>query len=263
MEQNKSTLGWKTWLKLNRIVPLLTILVAGGAGVLSILNVVQATPVEGIIIALLALISIDALTERLSILEKIETHLRGYSIGVQLRTRTQLLHPHELAGMASEIAFIGVSGITVIQNYLGFFEDRMKEGCRLRFVLLDPDSPSLQTWNLLTKVTTTETDIKTALELLKGLMQERVRGKCEVRLSKVYVPFAMLISDPHKDTGLMNVEFYTYKTMLSDRPHMKLSRNENQFWFDFYTSQFEQVWSDSEKWAGLPNSERTLNKPSA
>jgi hypothetical protein len=137
----------------------------------------------------------------------------------------------------------------VLINDLGFLEQRMKDGCKLRFILLDPSSPALQTWNLLTKITTTEADIKTAQEFLKGIMRlENAKGKCEVRLSKVYPPYALLISDINKNTGLMNVEFYTYKTTFSERPHVQLSQAHNQHWFNFYKSQFEHFWSDSEKW---------------
>jgi len=249
MEQQKSVSTLRNWLKPNRIIPLLTILLAGSTGVLSIFNLFKISPVEGIIIALLVLLAVDGLTERLSILEKIESQLGSYTMGEKLRSRSQLLSPEEMASTASEIAFVGVSGISIFINNLGFFEKKIKAGCKLRFILLDPNSPSLQTWNLLSKVTTTETDIKTALELLKGLVRtEKVKGKCEIRLSKVYMPFGMLISNPYKDNGLMNVEFYTYKTTFSDRPHIQLSRTHHQRWFDFYVKQFEEMWSDSQIW---------------
>lgn len=99
------------------------------------------------------------------------------------------------------------------------------------------------------KVSTTETDIKSALEMLKGLMQmEKAKGKCEVRLSKAFLPFSIFIADPNKDNGSMIVEFYTHKTTLSDRPHVQLSRSQDQHWFDFFRAQFEQIWAESEKW---------------
>jgi hypothetical protein len=154
----------------------------------------------------------------------------------------------EFAQTASEISFLGVSGISILTNNLGFFEQKMKDGCKLRFILLDPSSPALQTWNLLTKVRTTETDIKIAQEHLKGLMEMKAKGRCDVKLSKIYPPFALLISDINKSTGRMNVEFYTYKTTFSERPHIQLSLEYNQNWFNFYKAQFEQFWSDAEKW---------------
>lgn len=250
MDQYRNSTRWKAWLRANRIIPLLTITIAGVAGILNIIGILQLAPVDGIIIALLALLAVDGLTERLSVLEKIESRLGSQLAGEQLRNRARLVSAHDLAQKASEIAFIGVSGISLLVNDLGFFEQKLRAGCKLRFILLDPSSSSLQTWNLLMKVTTTERDINTALELLKGLMQtEKAKGKCEVRLSKVYPPYAILISDPNKDTGLMNVEFYTYKTTLSDRPHIQLARTQNQYWFDFFRAQFEQMWADSEKWS--------------
>lgn len=249
MEKYNSTSGWKTWLRPNRIVPLLTLLVAGGAGILGIFNLVAITPVEGIIIALLALLAIDALTERLSVLENIEARLNTYSVGEPLRRRSQLTSPQNSAHAASEIAIVGVSGISLWVNHLEFFRQKMLAGCRLRILLLDPASPSLQTWNLLVNVSTTERDITTALELLKELLlAEKTGSKCEVRLSKVFAPFGMLMTDPSKSSGLMSVEFYTYKTPTGNRPHVQLSRMHHQYWFDSYAAQFEQMWSDSQSW---------------
>lgn len=144
MEQ-KSTPRWKLWLKPSRVVPLLTLLVAAGAGVLTLFGFFQATPIDGIIIALLALLAIDALTERLSLLEKIESRLATYSVGAQMKNRSQLPTPNERAQTASEISIVAVSAISLLVNHLGFFERKMKTGCKLRVVLLEPTSPSLQT----------------------------------------------------------------------------------------------------------------------
>lgn len=167
----------------------------------------------------------------------------------QFRSRAQLARPEELAPTALEIATNGVSGITLIVNHLGFFEQRMKAGCKLRFILLDPNSTAMEAWNLLSKVSTSAADVRNALEILKGLIQlEKAKGRCEVRLSKVIPPFSMLIMDPDSDNGLMIVEFYTYKTNLTDRPHVKLRRAQNRHWFDFFRAQFEQIWAESEKW---------------
>jgi len=48
--------------------------------VLSLIQVVTLSLAEGIIIALLGLLAIDGLTERINLLEKIETKLSGLSI---------------------------------------------------------------------------------------------------------------------------------------------------------------------------------------
>lgn len=238
---------WSDLRKGENIDLYLTVLVAFGLGILNIVGSAPSTWITSVILAALGVLAISALKSEYHTGELLRRLTA--STGEQLQDRSGLLPVREFAQAASEISFLGVSGISVLLNDLGFFERKIKEGCKLRFILLDPDSPALQTWNLLTKVTTTESDIKTALEFLKGLMRmERAKGKCEVRLSKVYPPFALLISDISKNTGLMNVEFYTYKTTFSDRPHIQLSQVHNQKWFNFYKAQFEQFWSDAEKW---------------
>ena len=60
-------LRWKQWIKPNRLVPLLTILGAGTVLTLSLLGAIAFNLFENITIALLALLAVDALTERLSV----------------------------------------------------------------------------------------------------------------------------------------------------------------------------------------------------
>jgi hypothetical protein len=66
---------WKRWIKPSRFIPLLTILGAGTAIIFSLFGIIGLSVAENIILALLALLAVDALIERLSILERIETKL--------------------------------------------------------------------------------------------------------------------------------------------------------------------------------------------
>ena len=94
---------WKRWLAPDRLIPSLTILGAGVAIVLSLIKAIQLTTAEEIIIALLALISVDALNERLSLLEKIEARLHSLGTENTLKSRNDLKSPVEKAKYASEI----------------------------------------------------------------------------------------------------------------------------------------------------------------
>jgi hypothetical protein len=66
---------WKNWLKIGRLVPLVTAGVGVVAGAMSLLDYVQLSLTEDLIISLLALLAIDALVERLSLLEQINEKL--------------------------------------------------------------------------------------------------------------------------------------------------------------------------------------------
>ena len=72
MQPFASTLSWKQWLRPSRLVPVIAILGAGIAITLSLLKVINLSIAEDIVIALLALLAVYALTERLDLLERIE-----------------------------------------------------------------------------------------------------------------------------------------------------------------------------------------------
>ena len=163
-----------------------------------------------------------------------------------LRDRSEILPLKEFGQTASELIAIGISHIGLLQTQLGFFEQKLREGCRLRFVLLDPDSSSLQSWNLIATVSTTQSDIQTALELLKSLTHlDKTKGKCEVRLTQAVLPYGMLIADVNKPTGEIIVEMYTYKTSPEERPNFRLTPSDR--WFEFFKTQAEKIWNESEK----------------
>lgn len=117
---------WKQWFKPSRLIPLLTILAAGGAIVLALLNVIQLNIAEEIIIALLALLAVDALTERLSILETLNSRLGRLSAGRTLKGRTDILSPVEHARHASEVCILVVHGASVIPPYSGFYKKKLQ-----------------------------------------------------------------------------------------------------------------------------------------
>ena len=72
---------WKAWIKLERLIPAVTILSAIVASVLSLFNVIQLSGGEGIVIVLLALLAGDALTERLTILQKMREEIKALKQG--------------------------------------------------------------------------------------------------------------------------------------------------------------------------------------
>jgi hypothetical protein len=163
-----------------------------------------------------------------------------------VRDRSQLVDIEEMAAGATEIAAAGITLVSIVTPRYDFFTQKAREGCKLRFLLLDPDSLAAQVWNSGQRIITTSEDNATTLKTLQRLMQNKgLKGKCEVRLTQFQLPFSIVITDPDKDQGRMNVEFLAYKTSLPRRPHIHLSRRESEKWFKFFSNQFEQLWSDA------------------
>lgn len=246
---NSELSRWKQWLKPGRLLPMLTILGAGVAIVLSLFGIIALNLAENIIIALLGLLAIDAFSERLNVLEGIENKLSGLSAGQTLRMRTEVPPVDIHAAHAQEICFVAISGISLRVRYFGFLEKKIKDGCRVRIILLDPDGLGVQACDLISRVTIAQADIRSTLETFRGLVPlGKDKGKFEVRLSKAFIPFTLQAVDPQKESGSMVVEFHTYKKTLNERPHVFLTALDHPQWFDFYREQFEQAWLESTDW---------------
>jgi hypothetical protein len=195
---------------------------------------------------LLTLLSFDALVERLSLLEKIDAKLEKLPEQEILKDRSKLVPMEHFAAGAAEICASGVSLYSIIPPYYDFYIKKLQEGCYLRFMVLDPNSPGADVFNAAQRVQTAVDDIKTSLKFLEALLRyEKSRGKCEVRLSQFHLPFSMIIIDGQKDNGSMIVEVLVYKKSLPDRPHLNLTKRDHRKWFLFFYNQFETLWQDS------------------
>ncbi len=246
MQDSKIIPTWKSWLKIGRLIPLLTISAAAIVGILSLLGRFQVTMAEGVIIALLTLLAVDALVERLSLLEKIDERLGRLPAQEFLQDRSQLIRMEELAANATEIWAAGITLVSILHPYYHFYLRKLRDGCNLRFMVLDPGSGAAKIRDKQLPATTITEDIRTTLVVLGNLRsQKELKGKCEVRLSPSYLPFSLVIVDGTKDKGRMIVELLTYKTDLGQRPHLILRKQENYRWFDFFNGQFEGLWKDS------------------
>ena len=240
--------GWKKWMAAGRLVPLLTILGASLAVVLSLINLIKLSTADEIIIALLALVAVDALNERLNILEKIESRLSNIGSDQGLKGRYEMQTPVQQAGNASEICLCAIHGTSVILPYTGFYAARMREGCNIRIILLSPDSPAIDSIHLRSQHSQMKQRILSALGTLEGLVGMQTKGVCEVRLASTSIPFSMFAVDLSKASGLMNVEYHAYKVAIDNRPHVFLTASGCPYWFTYYTQQFEAIWSDSTTW---------------
>lgn len=240
----------RTTLSLSRLIPGITVFGAGLAILLSLLGIMKFSLSEGIIVALLGLLAADALTERMGILDRLERTLSTIRVGKTLRSRHEILPIPQHAAGATEICIAAISAISVAHSNLHFFTTRLKEGCKLRLVLLNPKSPHLEAFDLQSGTATAESSIRAALGVLESLLYEPSPGSCEIRLSEVFLPFSMVAVNPNTHHGSMVVEFYAYRKKVDERPHLHLTAGESPHWFGYYRTQFESIWSDSILWPG-------------
>lgn len=241
MRANERKMRWGDWFKLSRIIPISTIIV--GAIVVSLIlsGTIQASLIEGVIISLLTLLSIDALTERLNVLERIEAHLKEKTS--ILRRSNELGSFNDYTSNAQELLILAVSGTSIIGPNYNFLEEKIKEGCRFKILLLDPSSTALSVWDSTIKGATTQTDINSTLKVLQSITKVKLQNnQIQVKLLPVFLPFSMVVVNPNKTNASMIVEFHSYKT---ERNHVFLTRKEDDYWFHYYLHQFNSAWNDA------------------
>jgi hypothetical protein len=117
---------------------LVTIVGAGATIVLDFARIVDLSTAEEVIIALLALLAIDALTERIGVLERIEEKLRAGSLC--LEGRGDFSRPlEERLASAGRVHLLGVSLVGIISQYQWLIIEKAKEGCQFKIITVAPE----------------------------------------------------------------------------------------------------------------------------
>lgn len=169
---------------------------------------------------------------------------------VEVMGREQMLPLEEEAEDARDIFLFGPT-LAVIAMKQELFRRKLSEGCRLRFLVPDPnpESPAklgLAThWHIAPEGFLSE--VRSALEnfgLLTIQDPTQMVGRVEVHYIDCAPTSSYLIIDGHTQRGLIRVELLPYKTASPDRPHFDLRPN-NGHWYEFFRGRCELMWRNS------------------
>lgn len=219
---------------------------------------------ERLLVAAVAFLAIDALIERVALLETIEATLDEHQVRIETVLHqlepmseikvllTRLRKPASLSNRSNlnnEVVFheareIDIAGVTLVNLLLekrGDFEARLRDGASLRILLLSPTSNAWAAWNDTVVNEDTEAHRRTALGILRGLMQMG-GGRCEIRDAQYLLPVSLTVVDGARPTGRMVVETIFPGVAASGRPHVVLTRTDDSQWFEFMRSQFAAAW---------------------
>jgi hypothetical protein len=235
--------------RVSRIVPVVTVSAAAVTEALAQIGVLQLTVAEQVIVGLLALLAIDAFAERMGILRRIEAFICEANSVPALGIRRSIPKPDEFAKNASTIDILAVSAFSVVPPHTGFYRERIDHGCRIRVLVVDPDSAGVgvhaRQSHLKQAAQPEEVcrmHIQSTIAALAPLLKSK---KVQLGLSPIFAPFSLFAVDREKDSGATVVEFHTYRTDLDGRPHVVLARQQQAHWFDFFRKEFETMWDDS------------------
>jgi hypothetical protein len=232
-----------------KLIPVVTILTAIVAGILGLFSIIHFTISEAVILSVLGLLATTALIERLSILNRID-HTVRYDLPHALgnptakdvfKTQFRVLDEPKLRE-AKTLDISAVSFNYLAVNRRGLLAELLKNGRRVRLLVMDPSAPGI--------AHPTPADvpnmIKNSMEILSPL---KALGKLEIKSCNYSLPFGIVIVDGEKSNGFLVVTIYSYKTYADNRPQIVLRHEDNDHWYGFFTTQFEQMFLDATPWS--------------
>jgi hypothetical protein len=237
------------------LVPVLVIIVAF-IGVLGLIPI----PFEKLVILLLGFLAVDTLVERTSFFQKLRNQIDKLRTRKGLRSRLDPdFQPFSTyCSGAQDVFLCGLSLGFVAPQQRFFFEDRLRNGCNFRMLIVDPDLPP-EALKLIADHDERGEDpdfaqylrdeLKSSVKTLKGFNKmARRTGHLEIRAAKGLPVFTITMVNPQHDSGKMRVELRPYKRNSGVRPYIELVKMEadDRLWYDFFFSNYyEMLWQDS------------------
>ncbi len=86
-----------------------------------------------------------------------------------------------------------------------------------------------------------ELDVERSMSVLRDL--KRRDENVELRLLPYSPGFSLVVIDPDGKNGRAIVEFFGFTNEhITDRMHIEISRQQSQYWFEYWAAQFDTMW---------------------
>jgi hypothetical protein len=162
-----------------------------------------------------------------------------------LRKRSSLPPLDAFLDEAKVISIAAVSGLGLVNHYRGLLEEQLKEGKRIRVLLLDIDQrDAFSVWDRFSNppMNSPEDDIRSGTRQFLGLADlADFPGRCEVRVLDTLFPYSLIMSE-QTHGGTIQVELHAYRRAPEHRPNLLISSDTEPHWFLFFSQQFNEAW---------------------
>jgi len=246
---------------LRNIIPLITIILAflGASGLIQS----STFTTDKLILALLGVLAIDTVVERLGYLSRIEDSIKSLSLTTSKplfvnRATLNSDEPFEqFVARGQDVVIVGITLVGTVGPLRTFFKTTMQQGTKLRFLLLDPESTGIQLAARSHGVSpeSMRNDILSSLGHLRQLMDSsrgNKGGSLEVRLLKAIPDAGVIVRDGNRDTGEIRYEMYLFQTDVAGRPAFRLRATDGEI-FRRFRDAVERAWNDSTPWTSEPS----------
>jgi hypothetical protein len=129
---------------------------------------------------------------------------------------------------------------------MDFLLNKARAGCKLRLLLLDPTSSTVE---MVAGLTQAGELLRQDIERTIAYLDRRVliHDNAELRFTSVPTPFSLIIADRETPRGRIEVELCAYDVVADDRPRFVLLPNDEKHWYAFFVTQFDRLWQDARR----------------
>lgn len=145
---------------------------------------------------------------------------------------------------AEELDICGVTLNRSVREYLDVFEKKLNDGCKIRIMMIDPQSIAPQHAEAKSYVTDAEAyhnKIATTIGFLKNLNKKKHSGTLLVKLLPFDPSFGMTIINGNDINGFLACEIYQHIS-IDPSPAFLLNAKVDKYWFGFFKDQYQKMW---------------------
>lgn len=220
----------------------------------TLLGIGSSTIVVALLFFLGRILLIDPQQEMEERLKRIELRLDRESKAV-FSTRTELNSREpmdEFIRQSSDLFLCGVTLATTVRNSQALLREKVREGTRLRFAILDPVSPDVtdigDTWQISSDHIANDIRATLAeLAILQDIARTEEAGSVEVRLLRSSPTFCFALRNVSKPDGVLRAELRGCGMEAASRPGWEL-RAPDSPWYERLVTACERLWDSSKPW---------------
>lgn len=227
-------------------------IILAGLGVFSTLSSYQLQ----VIFAILALISVNTITERVTFFKKILDSNKG-SPHLRSREDSDFETFHQYIEGGREVFVAALSLHFICSNQTTNLENGVRDGVDFKFVIVDPKLPD----DAMQKIA--EHDERVQMSVSKALRDEiemsvstlrdisnapNSTGTITLKAGKGLPVFTITMVNPRARNGKMRVELRPYHRNIGARPYFELKKanpDDSRWYNHFYEQYYEKLWDHS------------------
>jgi hypothetical protein len=246
----------RQWLNPGRIIPLLTAISVFAGNILGLLGVIQISVVEGLILLAIGLLAIDALTERIQILSRIEIALqriqrpKSTSEDFLISSYSQIRPLSERLLTARQLWVSGTNLVHLLTHHEEILiECITQRGLEVKFLIASPESPFIGEMAIMNypessnplEIFTVSMN-KTSVQL-RELIKKSPTTQIEIRYLTHYPLQSLLIIDGGLPDGEIQVNLYKH-TRTPIAVFLLESPSATQ-WYRVFLDEFLYLWNSA------------------